>query len=222
MPDPTQLLDSNGRALPGYLNASAGPGKPAVVVIHEWWGLNQQIRGVVDRLAKEGFITFAPDLYHGKLATDGASAAKLAGSLDWNRAAQDLKAAVGALGAREPGARVGIVGFCMGGAVALMGAAKLPELAACVPYYGIPDGVDLSRIQAAVQGHFARHDDWCTPARVDELERTLRKAQVRSEIHRYDAAHAFANEARPEVHDPARAAEAWDRTVKFLRAHLAA
>lgn len=221
MPDPTQLLDPNGRPLPGYLNATAGPGTPAVLVNHEWWGVNQQIRGVADRLAKEGFVTFVPDLYHGKLATDREGAAKLMGALDWKRAEQDLKAAVGALRARDPGAKVGIMGFCMGGAVSLMGAAKVSDLAACVPYYGIPDGVDLSQIRGAVQGHFARRDDWCTPARVDELEQTLRKASVRAEIYRYEAGHAFANETRREVHDPASTAQAWDRTVKFLKAQLA-
>lgn len=204
----------------GYLNDTAGWDKPVVLVNHEWWGVNPQIRGVADRLAKEGFVTFVPDLYHGKLATDRQEASRLMNELDWARVEQDLAGAVAAVKRKAPGAKVGIVGFCLGGAVSLLGAAKVPGLTAGVTYYGIGDGVDLSAISIPVQGHFATHDDWVTPKRVDELEAALKKSGAPAELFRYDAPHAFANESRAEVHRPEHARTAWDRTVKFLHQHL--
>lgn len=202
--------------LDGYLNDSAGWGKPVVLVNHEWWGVNQQIRSVADRLAREGFVTFVPDLYHGKVATDAQSAGRLMGELDWKRAEKDLQEAVDAAKKKAPGARVAVMGFCMGGAVTLMGAARVKGLSAAVVYYGIPDKVDLSACAIPVQGHFASQDEWCSPKKVDALEATLKKAGAPAELFRYDAQHAFANEKRPEVHHPEHARAAWERTVKFL------
>jgi carboxymethylenebutenolidase len=205
--------------LVGYLNASAGPGRPVVMVFHEWWGLNAQIRGVVDRLAEERFVAFAPDLFHGKIATDSASAEKLMSELDWNRAGAEMKTAAEALKERNPAAQLGCLGFCMGGAASLMAASLIPELRAGVTFYGIPSGADLTKIKAKVQGHFAQHDDWCSPERVDALERMLKKAGVQVEIHRYDASHAFMNEKRP-VYSPQNAQLAWSRTLSFLHSSL--
>jgi carboxymethylenebutenolidase len=210
------------KGIPGYLNDSAGKGKPAVIVVHEWWGLNAQIRGVADRFAKEGFIAFAADLYHGQLATDDATAGKLMQSMDWKVAEQDLRAAVSELKAREPNEKIGITGFCMGGAVSLFAAARIPEIAACVPFYGIPpDPQALKGIKAKVQGHFANIDNWCSPDRVDALEQLLKSSGVSVEIHRYDAQHAFFNEERKQVHSPENARKAWERTIAFLRNNLA-
>jgi carboxymethylenebutenolidase len=214
------LTDSSGKPLPGYLNVSAGDGKPVLLVNHEWWGVNDQIRRVADRFAKEGFITFVPDLYHGQLANDPEGASALMKKLDWGRAVQDVMAAVAALRAHFPGAKVGVTGFCMGGAVSFAAASAIPDLAACVPFYGIPAGADLSRIRAPVLAHFAKHDDWCTPELVDRVEGTLKKAGVRAEIHRYDAHHAFFNEDRKEVHSPEHAKVAWERTIAFLNKTL--
>lgn len=205
--------------LPGYLNDSAGWDRPAVLVNHEWWGANRQIREVADRLAKEGFVTFVPDLYHGKVATDPEGAAKLMRALDWKRAMRDLAAAVAAVRAKAAGAVVGIMGFSLGGAVALMGAARVPEFRASVAYYGIPEGVDLSSISIPVQGHYATQDTLFTPGMVDALEAALKKGGGKVELYRYDAPHAFANESH-EVHRPEHARTAWDRTVKFLHQHL--
>jgi carboxymethylenebutenolidase len=220
MAEGTKLVDAGGKEVAGYLNASAGQGKPAILVIQEWWGLNSQIRGVADRLAREGFITFAPDLYHGKLATDPAGAQKLMAELDWSRAEQDVRHAVQALRARDPQVKLGIIGFCMGGAVALRSAARIPELSACAPFYGIPQGVDLTQIRGRVQGHFANIDDHVTPDRVNQLEKTLQQGGVAVEVFRYDAHHAFFNEQRKDVHSPRDAEAAWGRVLQLFHATL--
>lgn len=216
-----KLTTKDGKELHGYLNASAGPGKPALILIHEWWGLNAQIRATADRYAKEGFNVFAADLYHGKLATDAQSAEKLMNALDWGQAMKDIGEAVQALKDRFGGTvKLGITGFCMGGAVTLAAAANYGDFAAAVPYYGIPQA-DLTKIKAKVQGHYANIDNWCSPDRVNAMEAQLKQAGIQAEIFRYDAQHAFANENRPEVYSAKDTQTAWNRTVDFLKRTLA-
>lgn len=217
-------LFANAKEVLGYLNAGDGhSGRPQVVVIHEFWGLNDQIKKVVDRLAQEGFAAFAPDLYNGKRAQTKEEASALMQKLDWDGAEMMLRAAVQGMQARDPGSKVAVMGYCMGGALALMAGAKVPEYQAVVCYYGIPkdERADVSTIKARVQGHFALHDDWCNEERVAQLEKRLGAGGVPFELHRYDAQHAFANEERPEVYSAKDAQLAWERTVKFLRDALA-
>lgn len=219
----TKLTGKQGQELAGYLSeAPGGQARGAVVLIHEWWGLNDHIRGVADRLAREGFTVFATDLYGGRVTKDSKEAEKLLNSMDWGKAAADLGAATEALRQRAPGTKVAILGFCMGGALTLLAAANDPRLDAAVPFYGIPpeSGVDVTRIRAPVLGHFALRDDWCSPDRVDVLEKKLKGANIPAEIHRYDADHAFFNDTRPEVYSRDNAELAWKRTVDFLRAKL--
>jgi len=223
MTQTTKLLGTDGQELLGYLSeAPGGKAKGAVILIHEWWGLNEHIRAVADRLAREGFTVFAADLYPGRVAKDAATAQQYLGSMDWKQAGEDLQRAADALRQRNPGTKVGVTGFCMGGAVSLFAAARDPQIAACVPFYGIPgdDKVDVTKIRGAVQGHFARKDDWCSPARVDALEKKLQDAHVPAEIHRYEAQHAFFNDTRPDVYSKPDAELAWRRTVDFLHAKL--
>jgi carboxymethylenebutenolidase len=223
MTQATQLTGTDGKEVPGYLSEPpGGTAKGAVLLLHEWWGLNEHIRGVADRLAREGFTVFATDLYGGKVATDEATAQQYLNSMDWQQAAVVLQRATEALRQRKPGTKVGVTGFCMGGAVALFVAAKDPEIAACVPFYGIPgdDKADVTKIRAPVLGHFARHDDWCSPDRVDALEKKLKEANVPAELHRYDAHHAFFNDTRPKVYSQPNAELAWTRTVEFFRSRL--
>jgi carboxymethylenebutenolidase len=213
------LTTAQGTELPGYLSeAPEGGARGAVVLIHEWWGLNGHIRGVADRLAREGFTVFAVDLYGGRVAKDSAEASTMMNEMDRARAVGTLIQAAEAL--RQRGVKVGIMGFCMGGALTLAAAARDARLAAAVPFYGIPPQMDLSTIRAPVLGHFAKRDDWCTPDRVDALEKTLKEAGVPTELHRYDAGHAFFNDTRPEVYSPQDAETAWRRTVDFLHAKL--
>ncbi|WP_257450858.1 dienelactone hydrolase family protein [Archangium lipolyticum] len=222
MAEQAKLTPADGAELPGYLKqAEGGTSRGAVVVIHEWWGLTEQMCGVVDRLAREGFTAFAPDLYRGQLAKDAAQAEKLMNEMNDRQAVEDLSRAVEALRRRAPGTKVAVMGFCMGGALTLAAAAHDGSVAAAVPFYGIPpEEADVTKIRCPVLGHFANIDDWCTPDRVDALEKKLKGASVPAEIHRYDAGHAFFNEKRPEVYSPQNAELAWKRTVEFLRVKL--
>ncbi|MCP3059136.1 dienelactone hydrolase family protein [Myxococcus sp. K38C18041901] len=216
-----RLTGKQGQELAGYLS-EATRAKGAVVLVHEWWGLNEHIRGIADRLAKEGFTVFATDLYGGRTTKDAQEADKLLSQMDWGKASQALKDATDALRQRGgAGTKVAVLGFCMGGALTLLAGANDAGLDAVVPFYGIPpDTVDVTRIRAPILGHFATKDDWCTPERVDALEAKLKKANVPAELHRYDANHAFFNDTRPEVYSPDNAQRAWTRTVDFLRAKL--
>jgi carboxymethylenebutenolidase len=210
----------DGGKTKGYL-ATAGQGRPGVVVIQEWWGLNDQICGVADRFARAGYNALAPDLYKGRLTTQPDEANHLMTGLDFADAThQDLRGAAQHL-QRQSG-KVAVMGYCMGGALTIAAAVRVPEFAAGVCFYGIPPKAfaDPAKIRMPLQGHFANKDDWCTPAAVDDLERTLKAAGVRHEIYRYDAAHAFAN-ARSAAYDVACANQAWERMAAFLGAQIA-
>jgi carboxymethylenebutenolidase len=203
----------------GYL-ATAGQGRPGVVVIQEWWGLNDQICGVADRFARAGYNALAPDLYKGRVTAKADEANHLMTGLDFADATnQDLRGAAQHLKAQS--AKLAVMGYCMGGALTIAAAVHVPEFAAGVCFYGIPpkDFTDPAKIRAPLQGHFANQDDWCTPAAVDDLERALRATAAAHEIYRYDAAHAFANERSP-AYDVACANLAWERMAEFLRAKI--
>jgi carboxymethylenebutenolidase len=216
-----QFQRPDGQTAPAYLATPAQAARAGVVVIQEWWGLSPQILRLADRLATEGFQVLLPDLYRGKLTTDPQQAQNLMTHLNWGDAtSQDIQGAIQHLG--QASMPVAVIGFCMGGALTLMAAATLTGLEAAVCFYGIPpaDAVDLTQIKIPLLAHFAIHDDWCTPARVDDLEATLQKGQVVYQLYRYDAQHAFMNEDRAEVHNPEAAAEAWQRTLAFLNTQL--
>ena len=209
----------DGGATRGYL-AEAGKGRPGVVVIQEWWGLNDQICGVADRFARAGYNALAPDLYKGRLASAADEANHLMEGLDFPDAThQDLRGATQHLAGI--GGKVAVMGFCMGGALTIAAAVHIPECAAGVCFYGIPpkEFADPATIKVPFQGHFANEDDWCTPAAVDALASDLAKGGVEHEIFRYDAAHAFFNE-QSDVYDVACQRQAWDRMSPFLKRHL--
>jgi carboxymethylenebutenolidase len=203
----------------GYL-ATAGQGKPGIVVIQEWWGLNDQICGVADRFARAGFNALAPDLYKGRVTAKPDEANHLMEGLNFPDAThQDLRGA--AQHVKSLSSKVAVMGFCMGGALTIAAAVHLPEMDAGVCFYGIPpkDFADPAKIRKPFQGHFANQDDWCTPAAVNELEKTLKAAGAPHEIYRYDAAHAFFNE-RSEAYHLKSANESWERMMAFLKARL--
>jgi len=192
-----------------------------VIVIQEWWGLNPQICGFVDRLTAAGFTALAPDLYHGRVTQDPDEASHLMGGLDFPGAThQDIRGA--ALYLQKNAGKVGVMGFCMGGALTIAAAVHVPEVAAACCLYGIPpqDFADPAMIRIPFQGHFANLDDWCTPQAVDQLAVAMRSAGHQPEIYRYDAAHAFCNETRPEVYDAGCAKQAFDRTLEFFNRTL--
>ena len=209
----------DGGRTQGYL-ANAGQGRPGIVVIQEWWGLNDQICGVADRFARAGYNAFAPDLYKGRLTASPDEANHLMSGLNFPDAThQDLRGA--ALHLKTSSGKLAVMGFCMGGALTIAALVHIPELAAGVCFYGIPpkEFADPARIGVPFQGHFANRDDWCTPAAVDELETILSRAGTSYEIYRYDAAHAFFNE-RSAAYDVSSANRAWERMADFLKKRL--
>jgi carboxymethylenebutenolidase len=207
----------------GYLTNAARGDAPGVVVIQEWWGLAEQIKAIADRFALAGFDALAPDLYEGVVVPyhDAERAQKEMMSLNFIEATeQNVRGAAQYL--KRNGAKVGIAGFCMGGAVAIIGAAKIPELTAAVSFYGIPpeQAVKPAEVKIPLQGHFANRDDFITPKIVDDFEKALHAAGKDAEFFRYDAGHAFVNEQRMVVHDRQAAELAWSRATAFLTKHL--
>ena len=219
----------DGQDVNAYLAEPAG-GKsgPGVVVIQEWWGLNDQIKGVADRLAANGYRALVPDLYRGKLALGANEAEHLMKDLNFGDAAgQDVRGAVTYLKA-SGSAKVGVTGFCMGGALTLLSAVHVPELDAGVAWYGYPplDYIDASKIKIPLMGHWATEDAVFPIAKVADLEQKLTAAKVRFEFHRYNAKHAFANETADSMgmaiikYDPVAADLAWKRTMGFFAQQL--
>jgi carboxymethylenebutenolidase len=213
----------DGKDAKGYLANAARGNAPGVVVIQEWWGLSANIRALTDRFALAGFDALAPDLYEGVVVPyhDADAAGKEMNSLNFIEATeQDVRGAAQYL--KRNGAKVGLTGFCMGGAVTIIGAAKIPELAAGVAFYGIPpeQAAKPADVKIPLQGHFANKDDWCTPQAVDAFEKAMKAAGKDFEAFRYDADHAFVNEERAAVHDRAAAELAWGRAIDFFKKHL--
>ncbi len=219
----------DGRSVDGYLAESVSAANaPGIVVIQEWWGLNDQIRGVADKLALSGYRALVPDLYRGKVALEVNEAEHLMKDLNFGDAAgQDVRGAVQFL--KSSGSpKVGVTGFCMGGALTVLTAVNVPETDAAVIWYGVPplEFVDADKIKAPLMGHFAIDDDAFPIASVDALEAKLRKAGVGFEFFRYNAKHAFANETADSKnlpflkYDPKSAEQAWSRTMDFLAKHL--
>jgi carboxymethylenebutenolidase len=219
---------SNGGKSQGYLATPSGGSRRGVIVIQEWWGLAGHIKDVADRFAAEGFVALAPDLYHGELVEEPDEAGKLMMALNVNQAAKDLRGAVNYL-LGEGGAtgdKVAVIGFCMGGQLALYAATVSPDqVGAVADFYGIHPNVhpDLARLQAPVLGAFAERDEWAPPDAVRKLEADLRTRGIETDFKIYPGAeHAFFNNDRPEVHDASAARDAWQRTLEFFRRHLAA
>ena len=210
-----------------YAEPAAGSAAPGVVVIQEWWGLNDQIKRVANRLAAAGYRALVPDLYRGKVGLDAKEAEHLMTNLNFGDAAtQDIRGAVQHL--KQTSAKVGVTGFCMGGALTVLTAVNVPEADAAVSWYGFPplDYVDATKIKAPLQGHWALDDAFFPIQQVDALEDKLKKANVKYEFHRYKATHAFANDdphdkALPIVYDAAAAELAWNRMTAFLKQNLA-
>jgi carboxymethylenebutenolidase len=218
-------FSSNGDQVRGYLATPVGRG-PGLIVIQEWWGLVDHIRDVCDRLAREGFVALAPDLYRGEATSDPDEAGRLMMGLEISRAARDLDGAVEALRRQDAvdGSRVGAVGFCMGGQLALYAATRNPRVGAVVDFYGIHPQVtlDLSGLEAPVLGIFAERDGFVSPDAARKLEAELRAAGKRASFQIYEGVdHAFFNDTRPDVYDADAAARAWADTIAFFRAELA-
>jgi carboxymethylenebutenolidase len=215
----------DGKEVRGYLAKPHAPeGAPAIVVIQEWWGLNDQIRGVADRLAQAGYLALVPDLYRGKMTVEKEEAHHLMTNLDFGDAtAQDIRGAVQYLKTQTD--RVAVTGYCMGGALTLLAVSQIEDVAAAVVWYGCPpvEYIDASKIKVPVLAHWAEQDAFFPLPLIDELDKKLAAANVDYESHRYLAHHAFANETAvgsgriaETAYDPVWAQLAWDRTLTFF------
>jgi carboxymethylenebutenolidase len=216
------LRRPDGKEAEGYLAKAGRANAPGVVVIQEWWGLQEQIKGVCDRLALAGYEALAPDLYAGTVVAyhDAAAAEREMNSLNFlDVTDQVVRGAVLLL--KGSAARVGLMGFCLGGAVTILGACRIPELSAAVCFYGLPPAqvAKPADLKVPLQAHFADRDDWCTPTAVAAFEAGVKEAGKDVEVFRYDADHGFVNEQRA-IHDRVAAELAWDRTLKFWATHL--
>ncbi|MET0639680.1 MAG: dienelactone hydrolase family protein [Hyphomicrobium sp.] len=212
----------DGKTAEGYLSLAGKANVPGVVVIQEWWGLQDQIKGLCDRFALLGYDALAPDLYAGTVIPyhDSDAAMREMGSLNFLDACdQSVRGAAQFLLRSSP--KVAVSGFCMGGAVALLGACRVPEFSAAVPFYGLPPETVATPadVKVPVQGHFANSDDFVTPEKVDAFEAGLKAAGKSAEFYRYDASHAFMNEQR-SVHDRHCAELAWERASAFLKTYI--
>ena len=217
----------DGQSVQGYLAEAVNP-IGCLVVIQEWWGLNNQIRGVADRAAAAGFTALVPDLYRGKSTVEAEEAHHLMEGLNFaDAASQDVRGAVQHLA--KSGLKVGVTGYCMGGALTILALTMAPEIAAGVVWYGLPplDYVDASKIKAPMMAHWALQDKAFAITDVDALDEKLKAAGVKYEPHRYLAQHGFANETAQgpgriaiTQYDAAWAQVAWDRTFRFFGTHL--
>ena len=214
---------SNGSTASGYLADGGGPG---VLVIQEWWGLVPHIVDVTNRFGDAGFTALAPDLYHGQTASEPDGAGKLMMALNLQQAAKDISGAVDFVVERSGNERVGTVGYCMGGGLALVLATWRPDrVKAVAPYYGLipweSAQPDWSRLDAKVIGEYAELDQFFTPEKAREFEQQLRELGKDVTIHVHEGCdHAFFNDSRPEVYAAEHALIAWERTNELFRDEL--
>ena len=189
-----------------------------VILIQEWWGINDHIRDLAGRYANEGFICIAPDLYRGKLAKDAEEAAQMMHDLAIEDGVDTIRAAISEARRDYSAGRIGITGYCMGGTFALRAACEMDELAAAAPFYGdIPDETVLKNLKVPTLFIAGERDAWINPEKVNTLKEAARKYDLPVEVVSYDADHAFFNDTRPQVYDAEAAADAWRRVLELFR-----
>ena len=214
----------SGAASSGEIALPEGTAKaPGLVLVQEWWGVNDHIRSLADRFAKQGFVVLAPDLYHGVVTKDAGEAGKLMQELDGKRAMDDIAGAVAALLAHpRVNGKVGITGFCMGGAYTLAATSAISEIGAAVAFYGIPpaERMDFAKMKAPILAHVAVRDQWVSPPKMAEVKKGVDAHHGSMKVEVYEADHAFVNDTRPEVYAPEAAKLALERSYAFFHQHL--
>ncbi len=193
----------------------------AVILIHEWWGLNDHIKDIAGRYAAEGFTAIAPDLYRGRIATDPDSASTMMHDLAIEDGLDTIRQTILTARNHYDISRFGITGFCMGGTFALRAACEVEGFAAAVPFYGdIPEESVLRKLKVPTVFVSGTRDGWITPEKVLELEKAAEKYELPLESFKYDADHAFFNDTRPEVFDETAAQNAWAHAIAFFGSRL--
>ncbi|MGH7295275.1 MAG: dienelactone hydrolase family protein [Polyangiaceae bacterium] len=208
----------------GEMTEPEGTGKVGgLVVVQEWHGLNPQMKAKVDRFAASGYLALAPDLYHGKVVTSDAEAGAAMGQLDWDLAVKEIGAAAAHLRAHPRcNGKVGVLGFCMGGALAFASSRFVEGLTCGVAFYGVPTVPtgELAKIKIPMQAHFAKKDDWATPEAAEKIRDAIVAAGGKMDLFVYDAGHAFMRDGDPGHFDADASKAAWPRTLDFLKKHL--
>jgi carboxymethylenebutenolidase len=193
----------------------------AVIIIHEWWGLNDHIKDIAGRYAGEGFVAVAPDLYSGKIAADSGDASQMMHALSSSDGIDTIKNAIDAAALTFDISHFGITGYCMGGTFALLAACELEGLSAAAPFYGdIPDDDVLQKLTTPTIFISGTRDGWITPEKVAQLEDATERFELPVHSVKYDADHAFFNNTRPEVYDETAAKDAWALVVGFFNDKL--
>ena len=219
----TETLDLNATrgATTAHVASPDNNTTSAVILIQEYWGINDHIRDLAGRYANEGYLCVAPDLYRGTLAKDAAEAGKLMQGLAIEDGMEIIRQAIAETKRNYNAQRIGITGYCMGGTFALRTACEIDELAAAAPFYGdIPEEKVLKNLKVPTLFIAGKRDAWINPEKVNELIAATRKYDLPVEVVSYDADHAFFNDTRPQVYDAEAAADAWRRVLELFRKNL--
>ena len=219
----TETLNLNppGGATTAHVARPDNDATAAVILIQEYWGINDHIRDIAGRYAKEGFVCVAPDLYRGKLAKDSNEAARFMRELPLAEGVEIIRQAVAETKSRYNSRKIGITGYCLGGTYALRSACELTEFSAAAPFYGdIPEEDVLKKLTVPTLFIAGKRDAWINPAKVNQLIEAARKYDLPIEVVSYDADHAFFNDTRPEVYDAEAATDAWRRVLQLFGRHL--
>ena len=192
-----------------------------VILIHEWWGINDHIRDLAGRYANEGYLCVAPDLFRGRVAQDTEEASALMQALAIDDGIETIRKALDAAAETYQVERFAITGYCMGGTFALRAACEIPELKAAAPFYGdIPEENVLAKLKVPTLFIAGKRDAWINEEKVNQLREAAAKYNLPVEVVSYDADHAFFNDTRPQVYNPEAAADAWRRVLEFFGKHL--
>lgn len=217
----TLNISTSRGATTAHVATPEGETAAAILLIQEWWGINDHIRDISGRYASEGFASIAPDLYRGKLARDAGEASRLMQGLAIEDGLETIRQTIAETKRVLKTQKLGITGYCMGGTFALRAACEIPEFGAAAPFYGdIPEEKILAQLSVPTLFIAGNRDNWITPQKVNGLQEAARKYSLPVEVVSYEADHAFFNDTRPEVYDAQAAADAWTRVLSHFRKHL--
>ena len=214
-------LNTSRGATTAYVARPQTESHAAVILIQEWWGINDHIRDLAGRYAKEGYLCVAPDLYRGQLAKDAAEAGALMQALEIEDGLETIRKAIDAAKETYQIKRIAITGYCMGGTYALRAACEIPELRAAAPFYGdIPEESILAKLKVPTLFIAGKRDAWINPEKVNRLNEIAARCNLPVVVVSYDADHAFFNDTRPQVYNAEAAADAWRRVLEHFKKHL--